>query len=115
MQTYTLTLLERELLSLWLREINKENVELVHTHTQPAVTGVEFHPRKLDCFYENAYRYCVSDCTPRRPADSPEADKPLERVESRELLGPKGELVIVHNGREYRLRLTQHGKLILTA
>ena len=37
------------------------------------------------------------------------------RVTSAELLGPGKELVIVHNGREYRLRLTQNGKLILTA
>lgn len=37
------------------------------------------------------------------------------KVSSAELLGPKGELVILHNGREYRLRLTQNGKLILTA
>ena len=29
--------------------------------------------------------------------------------------GPNRELVITHNGREYRLRLTQNGKLILTA
>lgn len=39
----------------------------------------------------------------------------LPRVASAELLGPRGELVIVHNGRDYRLRLTQNGKLILTA
>jgi len=38
-----------------------------------------------------------------------------KRVTSEQLLGPKKELVIVHNGREYRLRLTQNGKLILTA
>lgn len=38
-----------------------------------------------------------------------------QRVLSETLLGPQGELVIVHNGREYRLRLTQNGKLILTA
>jgi hemin uptake protein HemP len=38
-----------------------------------------------------------------------------QRVESRELLGSSNELVILHNGREYRLRLTQNGKLILTA
>jgi hemin uptake protein HemP len=38
-----------------------------------------------------------------------------ERVESRRLLGGRGELIIEHNGREYRLRLTQSGKLILTA
>ena len=37
------------------------------------------------------------------------------RVRSRDLLGGSGELVIEHNGREYRLRLTQSGKLILTA
>ena len=37
------------------------------------------------------------------------------RVTSGSLLGPAKELVIAHNGREYRLRLTQNGKLILTA
>jgi hemin uptake protein HemP len=37
------------------------------------------------------------------------------RVSSDALLGSRGELVIVHNGREYRLRRTQNGKLILTA
>jgi hemin uptake protein HemP len=40
---------------------------------------------------------------------------PQYRVSSDILLGPRKELVIVHNGREYRLRLTQNGKLILTA
>ena len=37
------------------------------------------------------------------------------RVTSEALLGRHQELVIVHKGREYRLRLTQNGKLILTA
>jgi len=37
------------------------------------------------------------------------------RVNSRSLLGERGELVIEHAGREYRLRITQNGKLILTA
>ncbi len=37
------------------------------------------------------------------------------KVTSETLLGRNRELVIVHNGREYRLRLTQNGKLILTA
>jgi hemin uptake protein HemP len=36
-------------------------------------------------------------------------------ISSMELLGGHREVVIVHNGREYRLRLTQSGKLILTA
>jgi len=38
-----------------------------------------------------------------------------QRIASESLLGPGRELVIVHNGREYRLRLTQNDKLILTA
>jgi hemin uptake protein HemP len=42
------------------------------------------------------------------------ADGP-QRVQSEALLGKAGELLIVHNGREYRLRMTQNGKLILTA
>ncbi len=39
----------------------------------------------------------------------------VKHVTSEALLGARKELVIVHNGREYRLRLTQNGKLILTA
>jgi len=38
-----------------------------------------------------------------------------QRVHSQELLGHAKELLIVHNGREYRLRQTLNGKLILTA
>jgi hemin uptake protein HemP len=38
-----------------------------------------------------------------------------DRVLSQQLLGKRGELVIEHEGREYRLRRTQNGKLILTA
>ena len=37
------------------------------------------------------------------------------RVTSAELLRGKAELIIVHDGRDYRLRITQNGKLILTA
>jgi hemin uptake protein HemP len=37
------------------------------------------------------------------------------KVPSEVLLGARKELVITHNGREYRLRVTQNGKLILTA
>jgi hemin uptake protein HemP len=40
---------------------------------------------------------------------------PPAKVASQALLGPRKELVITHNGREYRLRVTQNGKLILTA
>jgi hemin uptake protein HemP len=37
------------------------------------------------------------------------------RVRSGDLLGPSGQLEIEHAGRIYRLRVTQQGKLILTA
>ena len=38
-----------------------------------------------------------------------------KKISSASLLGASGEVIIVHNGREYRLRITQNGKLILTA
>lgn len=37
------------------------------------------------------------------------------RTTSRALMGSSRELIIEHDGREYRLRVTQQGKLILTA
>ena len=43
------------------------------------------------------------------------ASHPPMRVQSDTLLGKAKQLRIVHNGREYRLRMTQNGKLILTA
>jgi hemin uptake protein HemP len=43
------------------------------------------------------------------------ASAPARRIDSVDLLGARGELVIVHAGREYRLRITQNNKLILTA
>ena len=49
----------------------------------------------------------------RRAATSPHRDPP--RTTSRDLLGARGELVIAHDGREYRLRITQNNRLILTA
>ena len=56
---------------------------------------------------------------PDRPA--PERDETApppggpRRVRSEELLKGGVELLIEHQGREYRLRVTQNGKLILTA
>ncbi len=41
--------------------------------------------------------------------------RPPVRVTSRELMQDRTELLIVHEGREYRLRITQNRKLILTA
>ena len=39
----------------------------------------------------------------------------LPRISSTELMRHQSELIIEHDGREYRLRITQSGKLILTA
>ena len=52
--------------------------------------------------------------TEQKPRVS-EAQRAPQRVASASLLGANRELVIVHNGREYRLRLTQNDKLIRTA
>jgi len=56
------------------------------------------------------------------PPDAPpppilRVDNPLKqkRIASEQLFGRHREITILHNGREYRLRLTQSGKLILTA
>jgi hemin uptake protein HemP len=74
----------------------------------------------------NANDYCLpvsaSGSPPPRgktaPGQSPDRTAPRgapRQVKSEALLGPAGELVIEHAGREYRLRVTQNGKLILTA
>ena len=61
---------------------------------------------------ENNYRSLVNQAIAKenRPVQSQ-----LRRVPIEALLGDNREVVIVHNGREYRLRITQNGKLILTA
>lgn len=51
---------------------------------------------------------------PRKHASSPSTAEP-RRIASEQLLGRAGQAVIVHKGREYRLRQTRYGKLILTA
>jgi hemin uptake protein HemP len=52
---------------------------------------------------------------PDMPAGLPRNDKASTRVGSRTLFGTAHELIIEHEGREYRLRLTRNRKLILTA
>ena len=47
------------------------------------------------------------------PQIPPSAVRP-PRIDSRQLLQGGKEIVIVHGGEEYRLRLTAAGKLILT-
>lgn len=50
--------------------------------------------------------------TSSQPGD---AHRAVPRVSSRELMRHQPELIIEHAGREYRLRITHSGKLILTA
>jgi hemin uptake protein HemP len=51
---------------------------------------------------------------PRPSAIDPKHLNP-RKIQGEWLLGASREVVIVHKGREYRLRITQNGKLILTA
>lgn len=57
------------------------------------------------------------DTKHRQPSHVVGAAPPMrqQKISSQALLGRRGELIIEHGGREYRLRLTQNGKLILTA
>lgn len=50
----------------------------------------------------------------KQPSSAGTSAAPV-KVASDVLLGHRREIVITHNGREYRLRVTQNGKLILTA
>jgi len=45
---------------------------------------------------------------------APAPDQPVPVVNSADLLGSAREITILHGTEAYRLRLTRHGKLILT-
>ena len=50
-----------------------------------------------------------------KPAKGPlPSSQPVKRIAIRDLLGGGREAVLLHDGSEYRLRLTSNGKLILT-
>ena len=53
------------------------------------------------------------DGTQERPSERPGGATPY--IRSQDLFGATQEVVIEHNKREYRLRVTAQGKLILTA
>ena len=69
----------------------------------------------LDVYFVDATNYYYhmtgNEQEPRPTAFGSEP----RQISSRALLGTNKELVILHNGRAYRLRLTKNGKLILTA
>jgi len=54
-----------------------------------------------------------SSGAPCKP-DSTSADPAPRRLDVQTLLGPAQEVVLVHNGEDYRLRITSKGRLILT-
>jgi len=45
---------------------------------------------------------------------APPSSQPVKRIAVRDLLAGGREAVLLHDGSEYRLRLTSNGKLILT-
>ena len=50
-----------------------------------------------------------------KPAQRPvSASQPVKRIAISDLLGSGREAILLHQGDEYRLRLTSNGKLILT-
>ena len=59
------------------------------------------------------------DSTNSAPTQSPAAATPVpglpRRIRSEDILRGAREIVIEHDGRQYQLRITQNGKLILTA
>jgi hemin uptake protein HemP len=51
---------------------------------------------------------------PSGPAQPVPGNAGVPRIESSELLGQTGQLIIDHAGQDYRLRITSNGKLLLT-
>jgi hemin uptake protein HemP len=56
----------------------------------------------------------MHDGDPHRDTQAAEAAQRLPRVDSAALLGERKRMVIRHGDREYLLRCTRRGKLILT-
>jgi hemin uptake protein HemP len=51
---------------------------------------------------------------PGKPAKRPISSSPVKRIAVSDLMDGGREAVLLHDGDEYRLRLTSNGKLILT-
>jgi hemin uptake protein HemP len=68
---------------------------------------------RVDITNDNSYHSHMATTPPKPDINEPNPSPP--RVSSEALLGTARQLVIMHNGREYCLRLTQNGRLILTA
>jgi hemin uptake protein HemP len=55
-----------------------------------------------------------NDRRPQRASSAGSHNRAVQRLQLDELLQGSQEAVIVHNGEDYRLRITSNGKLILT-
>ena len=69
---------------------------------------------QVDVLNENNYHLHTMNQETQKSAPQP-ATADSARIRSEDLLRGRSELLIVHKGREYRLRVTQNDKLILTA
>ena len=72
---------------------------------------MKYYLRMIDEHNENYYRLVRMD----KIKPNPSTPSTPPKVKSEALLGAARALVITHNGRDYCLRVTQNGKLILTA
>jgi hemin uptake protein HemP len=72
---------------------------------------------EFDSSNENGYHLSMQSGRQKKSTSNQRPELSFEGgwVMSTQLLGERGELIIEHDGREYRLRLTQNRKLILTA
>jgi hemin uptake protein HemP len=73
---------------------------------------------QVTCKYEGGVFETLSqvrDSMPGKPAKRPvPSSQPVKRIAVSDLLDGGREAVLLHDGDEYRLRLTSNGKLILT-
>jgi hemin uptake protein HemP len=51
---------------------------------------------------------------PHKPQSSSEKGPAIPRIDARSILATSREVILVHNEKEYRLRITSNDKLILT-
>ena len=51
---------------------------------------------------------------PRKPENFSEKGPTIPRIDARSILASSREVILVHNEKEYRLRITSNDKLILT-
>jgi hemin uptake protein HemP len=79
-----------------------------------AMRSAAGHPGGMQDLHRIAEPRANADAAPETSADHDDAAEPAPAIASAALLGRARELMILHGEDTYRLRLTRHGKLILT-